>query len=717
VTAAARRGYWFRTAAQWGTCLFDRVDRELFAADGTVKPLAPYDQTASLHESRGAHAPVATRAGEVLWRDDAGHLHRFTDGDEAPDVQRAPHAIAKASRIVSTSHGLYVTALSGNRLERYEEETLTRLSVASTGDEHVIDLASDGYELLFALVDRGGIVQALRIDCAGRVAGAATFDGVRDATAFVYLRRPKRFVVLGDASSRLHWFSAEGGKPLTSLVVAALHPCFGAQALGCDPRGRVFLAGTDDRDRGGDSFVLSFDADGSALGEILLPREDAPATGVAGVHDGLFVTGPRGLLRYGVATRVPDGTAEVRCSVITPLLHSPEREDARRWLRIEAAANLPEGASLAISYAATADAEVCDRLIAIAGDEATLPGYRVTKLLREPGIWQAPVVFHGGKPAPDAAASPGTTFSAPLFDAHVPYVWVCITLSATAGGALPSLNELRVLYPGTSLMDDLPAIYRRTESQPRDFFRAFVGVLESTTQELDSRIGTLASHVHPGTAAGPWLDFVARWLGLPWDDALSEAQKRRIVARARDIAQSRGTRAGLETLLDCLLPGTPPRFRVVDATADVGFATLGGSGCRGSSLPAMLGGSTPWNSRLGATAALGRMRLPCAGSAGDGVGHLAGFVRIDVAASGEERSAWQSWLPALVSEMIPLTARARLRWVSLRALHGAPRVGSHVLSGPPMSRLGSDFVTGVARLPEGRSRITSTGADTGTRLQ
>ncbi|MFO1207186.1 MAG: hypothetical protein U1E63_15930 [Burkholderiales bacterium] len=39
-------------------------------------------------------------------------------------------------------------------------------------------------------------------------------------------------------------------------------------------------------------------------------------------------------------------------------------------------------------------------------------------------------------------------------------------------------------------------------------------MLESTTQQFDGRIASLASHIHPSTSSGPWLDFIARWLGL-----------------------------------------------------------------------------------------------------------------------------------------------------------------------------------------------------------
>jgi hypothetical protein len=101
----------------------------------------------------------------------------------------------------------------------------------------------------------------------------------------------------------------------------------------------------------------------------------------------------------------------------------------------------------------------------------------------------------------------------------------------------------------------------------------------------------------------------------------------------------------------------------------------------------------------------------------DGVRQIVGLVRIDIAASAEERRAWEPWLAALINEMVPLTARVQLRWASPQTLRGTPLVGSFVLSAAPTPHLGSDAVTGVARLPERGSRITSTGADIGTRLQ
>jgi phage tail-like protein len=266
-------------------------------------------------------------------------------------------------------------------------------------------------------------------------------------------------------------------------------------------------------------------------------------------------------------------------------------------------------------------------------------------------------------------------------------------------------------------MENLPGIYQRAESQPESFLRSFVGVLESTTQTLDARIGNLGRNIHPETATGPWLDYVARWLGLPWDDALSLDQKRRIVSRADDIASGYGTRAGLEALLECLMPEIPRRFRVVDLTADFGLAVVGGAACEGSRLPVVLGGLPSTATELGNKAILGRGRLPCADGESDAA-RLVGRIRIDVSANSQEQTTWEPWLRTLIGSMVPATARVLLRWLSGHAFRQTILLDDSVeLDTAQEPHLGTDAVTGIARLPGPRGvALSRNRIDSGTRL-
>jgi phage tail-like protein len=732
----ALRAYRFATAAQWNACLFAGVDADARGSDGVVRPLAPYARPGTPYAPGPAFAPAVARGGELLWRDDAANLWRLRPCDDAPESTRAPLSIAAAKRIVVNSTGLWVAGSSPGMVECFENDSLTRLlqialpaaagtEIAGTGSR-VVDLADAGRGGVFVLVERAGGWEIVRIDCAGHLGEAVPLTGIFAASELVYLRVAKRFVVLaGDcqARQRLSWFTREGGAAIFWLAVAALHPCFTATALGSDGRSRIVVAGSDGTERSQGAYVLSLDADGNPLGEVPLDPRDAPASGVAASRAALVVTGPRGLLRFAAATAVPDasdGAGEVRCTLVTPMLLSPDREDARRWLRIEATADLPEGTTLEVSFAATDDVEARDRLLEIAADESLPASRRMQRLLAEPEVWRPATAFHGdGAPA---AGSPAPC-SAPLFDVRERWLWAAVTLRAAPGAALPALSRLAVLYPGRSLMEHLPAVYQRAEAEPGSFLRALVGVLEATTQDLDGRIAAMARGIHPASAPPAWLDFVARWLGVPWDDGLDEAQKRALLLRAPDLARGRGTRAGLEALLEALLdelpeapPGSPRRFRVVDPTADLGFATVGGDGCAGSALPAILAGPTPSYAALG-SARLGALRLPCAGQVDDPAAWLASRVRVDVAATAEERRRWEPWLYRLVAEMVPVTVRLDLRWVSRHALRDDRLDGTLALESTTSPRLGTDAITGLARLPERAARVSSTGASTGLRLQ
>jgi phage tail-like protein len=702
-------GYRFATEAQWNACLFESADRDSVGASTGLHPFAPYARPAKLHASDGAFAPVSTRAGEQLWRDGRGHLLRLGPGDERPEIFTAPYAIAQATRIVANSGGLWVAGDAPATLHCYEEDTFTRRLVVEIPGARVVDLAGDGHDGLLALVEQGGEWRVVRLDCGGKIASTVTLEGIIQAVALVYLRRFDRIVVLAGSGPRLYWFMPTGGAALSSLATRGLRPCFEVTAIGSDTRGRIFVAGFDGPAFGGAPYVVFVDGYGDVVGDLPL---QAQATGVAATRRTLLVTTQAGLYVFSTADSVPESASEIRAVVVTPMLLAPDREDARRWLRIEAAADLGPGATLELAYASTDDPEIRDRLAAIAADASLPASARARKIRAEADVWHAPVVFHGGA----QAAGAEIPFTAPLHDVHDRFVWVSVTLIAAPRAQLPVLTRLSVLYPGRTLMEHLPMIYQRAESEPGDFLRALVGVLESTTQNLDERIAMMGSHVHPATAAPEWLDFIARWLGLPWDDGLDPAQKRCIVLHAAAIARGRGTRAGLEAFLECLVPGTPRRFRVSDAAADLGFAVAGGDTCKGSALPAVLGGLPITATALNAKAVIGYMRLPCAGQVEDGAWQIAGRIRIEVAASAAERARWAPWLRTLLTQMAPLTTRVDLRWVTAGALRGDQLDSTLTLEAAPTAHVGNDAVMGIARLPERGTTLSASGPDSGTRL-
>lgn len=713
MSARPQRIYRFATLEQWSACLFERVNLATLDNARGISPFAPFALPPRLLASAGAFAPAAARDGEEVWRDGNGGLYRLTDGDALPVVTPTPTAIGKATRIVATTTSLWVASGAPDSLQCFDRKILASRFVVELTQARVLDLAGDGCDGVWALIEAQGTWKCVHVDCAGAVAGCFALRDIDRPTQLTFLRRFDRLVVLAADGAELDWFAPGDGDARLVLALNSIRPCFKAIALGSDAQSRVVAAGIDNDAFGGGKHVVCIDGDANALGDVALP---SLPTGVNATADALLVTTGDGLLRFAPSGPATTVSAETSCSFVTPALQSPINDNPRRWLRVEAIAKLPAGCTLEIGYATTDDPDVRDQAERITADPALPASRRLSRLRDLLRDWQAPLALPGS----DTTADSSVPLAAPLFDVRHPYLWVSVRLIAAPGATLPILSELRVLYPGHTLMEQLPAIYQRQEAESGDFLRALVGVIESTTQSLDARIGSMGSLVDPATAPVDWLNYVARWIGAPWDDALDEQQKRLLLQHANAIASMRGTRRALETLLACLMPGTPPRYRLVDFTVDYGFATLGGSVCGGTALPALLGGLPSSGLALGRKAFLGRARLPCAANVDDDISGFVGQLDIQVMASAQQRRAWEPWLANLVAAVVPATTRVHLRWLSPSARLWNDRLDDDglTLEAEPMPHLGTDAVTGLARLPADRGVVLpSVGLDLGSRLQ
>jgi len=709
MTSAVPSGYRFASAKHWQVCLVAQA-----AASATaIRPLAPLAAPSEpLHPSVGAFAPAATPSGEVGWRDDAGRWHRTMPGDSLVDVMDAPAAMAGAHRVVATSADYW--AATTTSVEVFDAATLSRRFVVGFDGARVIDLAAVGRDDDVAvLVARDGVVRVMRVDCGGRPDAGVVLRGLNDAMGLAAMASPLHYIVLAADARRLLAFAGHGGEARWRVTLPTLAPCFAADAISGDGRARVFVVGRDDAhdDGAGDgpSHLMVFDIDGVRIDDVPLPEA---ATGLAGARDGAWVTGASGLYRLAASATVPDTLAEVRANLLTPALDAPDVADGRRWLRIECRGELPAGSTLEIGCASTDDEALRDRVVECANDSSLPPSQRLRKVQALEGLKRSSMVFHG------AAGATGTVLSAaPLYDLHDRFLWVGVSLSAGAGASLPSIERIDVFYPGRTLMTQLPSIYQREEVRPGSFLRGLVGVLETTTQDLDARLARLGSHVHPATAPEEWLDAVARWLGLPWDDALELNQKRALMGDAEAIASGRGTRAGLSALLSAIVRGTSGRWRIRDLNVDHGMTVLGGAACEGMALPALIGGAPRSTARLGVGAALGRLRLACAGAGEDDAGsRFLGRVQVSVAAEAHDAARWSPWLERLLREMLPVGTTLVLRWLCAGALDRAADGGVITLQGVPLARLDADMPIGAARLPDESAGLPATSDRSGPNL-
>jgi phage tail-like protein len=356
-----------------------------------------------------------------------------------------------------------------------------------------------------------------------------------------------------------------------------------------------------------------------------------------------------GLWRLG-ASQDRDGR-ESDSTIVTPALLSPDSAPERGWLRAEAAIDLPRGAVLEAQFATTDDPRVADRAAEIAADRTQ------TAQQKQNAIW----TLLNPSPAQTvrftAASKPDLPLAIPLPPVHDRWLWLRLSLTTPPGTARPRLHELRVLYPDLSIARYLPAIFR--DRRGDQTLRSLVGVIETTTQGLDARIRAIGSYLNPATAPGDWLDYLARWVDLPWDDELREDAKRRVLAQAGALLDARGTRAGVALLVRSLV-GDGATIRVTDVTVDYAVTAIGGGARQGTALPALLAGGSSRSATLGQKAVIGQMCLSA--SEADPLALIRPTLAIEIASTGDVRRALDALLERILRQYIPAGVAIRVGW-------------------------------------------------------
>jgi phage tail-like protein len=197
-----------------------------------------------------------------------------------------------------------------------------------------------------------------------------------------------------------------------------------------------------------------------------------------------------------------------------------------QWHRIELELELPAGTAFVIRTYAD------DRLrapaeIAALPDELWSPGIAATGRIARPG--EDVVEWHDD-------------FLVQSREGR--YLWLRLDLRSD-GYATPAVRAARVHYPRESYLEYLPAVYR-SDDESRWFLERFLSLAQTEWDELEACVGRLAAYFDPkAVPAGPFLDALAAWLGLPLEGAWSGDERRRLLEAAPALYPRRGTVAAV----------------------------------------------------------------------------------------------------------------------------------------------------------------------------
>lgn len=712
------RQYIFRNAAHWSTALLQGI-----GADGTGVLLTPprLGRTVqALGSAEPAEVIAANSAGQALWRIGTDRLQMIDAFGGVSAVDALGPLLAAIPRWIVDRDALWLFDAGRAVVVQADLETrevIRQIDVARacmrlgfTGAVKILDIAADGSGGVWVFVRMGASARLLRVDCHGNAEECVDL-GCRhyDATQFACATRSRVFVLLAAGGDELVYLDAGGKSARPTLYAGALLLGFKAQRIAAHGIDGIAVAGNTCMNSPARVFVL--DAAGELVdGPLEAASDPHAAPRWNAIHDlsspsgQLWLATDRGVFRILRASA--EDSPALACGMLTPVLTSPPIGTERGWLRAELVADLPAGAVVEAQFTWTdSDTVVSEQRAAMIDPGLSVAG-------RRERFWSRIAAEARRRYTFTAAGADATPIAIPLYEAQGKYLWLDLRVVSPPGSAPLRVRELRILYPDLSLIERLPAIYRDSRRDPDGAIRALVGVIETTSQQIDARIAAIAATLDPARAPVAWLDFLASWLDIPWHASLPEDNKRSLLGAAQQLTAQRGTRGGLQGLLNALFSAGNASF--VDLTADTGLARLGCAA--GARLPVLLAGARATASVLGEKTVLGRARLACSEDASSPTSGLTGLLQIRITAPPARRSALEPLLGELLSRALPAGVSPRVRWripAAAKQIVGegfeldeaapgrvgeATHLGHVVLSGKPAPRLDEPAAHLVLRL-------------------
>lgn len=119
---------------------------------------------------------------------------------------------------------------------------------------------------------------------------------------------------------------------------------------------------------------------------------------------------------------------------------------------------------------------------------------------------------------------------------------VCFAELMNSQGNLVCKENVRIaVHPTGNYIRHLPEIYH-----DHDFMNRFLMLFESFWKPINHQINQLDLYFDPKFSPENFLPWLASWLGVTWDETLTEDRKRKLLQVAVAMYQRRGTKSALE---------------------------------------------------------------------------------------------------------------------------------------------------------------------------
>lgn len=142
-----------------------------------------------------------------------------------------------------------------------------------------------------------------------------------------------------------------------------------------------------------------------------------------------------------------------------------------------------------------------------------------------------------------------------FFGAKGRYLWLKIEWIGNEY-ASPLLQRMRIYFPRFSYLSYLPAIYQE-QGGGGDFLERFLALFGTFYEQLEEKIAGISHYFDVDAASGPFLRWLASWVGLAFEERWDDEQVRKLLQRSPELFRAWGTRRGIEEMIEICIGEKP----------------------------------------------------------------------------------------------------------------------------------------------------------------
>ncbi|WP_219837876.1 phage tail protein [Paenibacillus sp. R14(2021)] len=426
--------------------------------------------------------------------------------------------------------------------------------LAAASDEHcfyiVTPLKVEQHEDGEAVVPAGTGLAVVQIDRSGQFVGICTDEKwlLKSAVKlrFLYKRfyaavTPERGVYVFDSEAHiLHGFAKSG-----ELISRIYLPSLRFAGLAVDSQNQLYIGdsryiadeGEDDR------FVLNLGETGEMINKVPGFRGKADKL-MFDARDRMYILnaeeGTVTVLELQPRTLESEDTGRLEGVCLTTALDSTEAETV--WHKMVLEGDFPDETQVRISYFCSDSLyQIIDGRMLLMDDFICDPRRDMPEKIRTLApFWSPPVT------------NPGDAL---FFNAKGRYMWLKIEWIGSERKT-PCLSKLRIVFPRNTYLSHLPAIY---QEDPSGFMERFLALFGTMFDSVEAQADELPRHLDSELAEGPYLKWLGSWLGIEVDEHWNDDQIRRFIREAPQLYRYRGTRRGIEKMVE-IYTGSKPHI-------------------------------------------------------------------------------------------------------------------------------------------------------------